>query len=272
METKAVTFSAKDVMVLRQKTGLGMMDCKKALGETGGDLAAAEEWLREHLKGKMEKRTERTTAEGRVAVKIDGDKAVIVEVQTETDFTAKNEAFTAMMDQVVNEAISQPAGTITPSDSMAKAIDNIRITTGENTNFARGEKLEGGHFGCYEHHDGKQATLLQIDGSADEALLKGICQHIQFHDPQGIDENDVPAATLSTIRAEALAEAKESGKNDEIAQKIADGKVRKFLEEHTLMSQKYVLDDSKQVKDMLPGGVTIKAFRRYIIGGGDAAE
>ncbi|TVQ53049.1 MAG: translation elongation factor Ts [Phycisphaerales bacterium] len=265
METQ-VSFSAKDVMQLRQKTGLGMMDCKKALTENNGDMAAAEEWLRAQRKGKMDTRTERTTGEGRISIKIDGSHAAIVEVQTETDFTAKNDNFIQMVEDVVNEAIKLSAGEIQPNEAMTKRIDDLRITTGENVNFARGQKLEGGHFGQYVHHDGKRAALVQIEGSADEELLKGLCQHIVFHDPIGISEADVDAAKLEEIRQNAIEEAKKSGKPEEIAQKMSEGKVRKYLEENTLLHQKYILDESKMIKELLPDGVTVKAFVRYTLG------
>lgn len=266
MDTQ-VSFSAKDVMALREKTGLGMMDCKKALEANNGDMAKAEEWIRAKRKGKMDQRTERATGEGRIGILAEGDKAVIIEVRTETDFTAKNEGFMKMVDDVVAEAMQLPAGEIRPSEAMTKRIDDLRITTGENVNFARGEKLEGGAYGFYVHHDGKRAALLQVDGKVDSDTLKGICQHIVFHDPKGVSEKDMPAETLEKIRAEAAAEAKAGGKNDEIAGKIAEGKVRKFLEDNTLLHQKYVLDETKAVKDVLPQGVTIKRFIRYTLGG-----
>jgi elongation factor Ts len=267
MESTEVSFTAKDVMGLRQKTGLGMMDCKKALAETNGDMAAAEEWLRAQKKGKMESRTERTTGEGRIGIAIEGDRGVIVEVRTETDFTARNEGFVQMVEDVVGEAMKQPAGDVSVTDEITKRIDDLRITTGENVNFARGQRIEGGTLGKYVHHDGKRGVLIQVDGAADDDLLKGLCQHIVFHDPLGISEDDVPAETLEGIRTDALAEAKDSGKNDEIAAKIADGKVRKYLQERTLLHQKYVLDESKTVGEMIPGGVTVKRFVRYTLGG-----
>jgi elongation factor Ts len=268
MESSQVSFSAKDVMTLRQKTGLGMMDCKQALTENNGDMKAAEEWLRAKRKGKMDTRTERTTGEGRIGIAIDGSNAAIIEIRTETDFTARNDEFVKMTDDAVQEALKLPAGPIAePTPTMTKRIDDLRITTGENVNFARGVKLEGGTFGSYVHHDGKRGVLIQIDGNADEDTLKGICQHIVFHAPIGISEADVDEAQLNQIRMEALKEAQESGKPDEIAQKIAEGKVRKYLEDNTLLHQKYVLDESKQVKDVLPAGTTIKAFVRYTLGG-----
>lgn len=264
MET--ASFTPKDVMTLRQKTGLGMMDCKAALAENNGDMAAAEEWLRAKRKGKMDTRTERTTGEGRIGVAISGDQAVIVEVRTETDFTAKNDGFVAMVEDVTNAAIKQPTGAVSPDDAMTKRIDDLRITTGENVNFARGEKLQGGSFGAYVHHDGKRAAIIQVEGSIDEETLKGICQHIVFHDPLGIDESDVPAEKLAEIKAAAIEEAKQSGKPEEIAAKMAEGKVRKYLEDNTLLYQKYVLDESKTIKQLIGDGTKVKRFIRYTLG------
>ncbi|MCH2138576.1 MAG: translation elongation factor Ts [Phycisphaerales bacterium] len=262
-----MSISAKDVMALRQKTGLGMMDCKEALNECDGDMTAAEEWIRAKRKGKMDTRTERTTGEGRVAIAIEGDKAAMVEVATETDFTARNEDFIAMMDTVVAEAMKSDAGDVSANDTITAAVDNIRIKTGENANYTRGIKLEGGAFGQYVHHDGKRACLLQVNGDADADTLKGICQHIVFYDPAAIGPDDVPAEKLDEIRANAIQEAKDSGKPEDIATKMAEGKVRKFLEESTLVKQKYVLDESVRVEDVLPEGCSITNFVRYTLGG-----
>jgi len=261
-----VSFTAKDVMALRQKTGMGMMDCKKALIETGGDAAAAEEWLRERMKGKMAERTERATGEGRIGIAVEGDKAAIVEVQTETDFTAKNESFVAMVDDVAKLALSQPAGEVAADAAIAKRIDDVRLTTRENMSLSRGIRLEGGSFGHYIHHDGRRGVLLQVEGDVDDETARGICQHIVFHDPKGISEADVDPQVIEQVRQEAIEEAKATGKPEEIAQKIAEGRVRKYLEENTLLNQKYVLDESKQIKDILPSGATVKTFVRYTLG------
>jgi len=264
--TATESFSAKDVMALRQKTGMGMMDCKKALAETGGDMKAAEQWLRDHAKGKMEARTERATGEGRIAIAIEGARAAIVEVLTETDFTAKSDGFVSMADDVARLALTQDAGEVIATDDIAKRIDDVRLTTKENTNLSRGVRLDGGTFGCYVHFDGKRAALVQIDGSADAETLKGICQHIVFHDPKGISQADIPAEALDKVRTDAIKDAQASGKPEQIAQKIAEGKVRKFLEENTLLNQKYVLDEARPVKDVLPKGATIRGFIRYTLG------
>jgi len=261
-----MSFTAKDVMGLRQKTGLGMMDCKKALAETNGDSAAAEEWLRETKKGKMDTRTERTTGEGKICIATNDDSTVIVEVRTETDFTARNENFVEAVEKIAALALEQNDGDVNASDAMTKLVDDLRITTGENANFARGFKYSGGNYGQYIHHDGKRACLLQYEGDMDDATVKGICQHIVFHDPMGISAEDVPAQKIEQIRADAIQEAKDTGKNEEIAQKMAEGKVRKHLQENTLLAQKYVLDESIPIQNLLADGTTITAFTRYTLG------
>ncbi len=265
---KTMSFTAKDVMTLRQKTGLGMMDCKQALAASNGDMEAAEQWLRVKLKGKMDKRTERAAGEGRIGIAVAGDGAAIIELRTETDFTARNESFVSLVDDVAKAALSLPAGAVEPTESMNKDIDDIRMTTGENVSFARGEHLQGGRFGRYIHHDGKRAALIQIEGEADEAVLTGICQHIVAHvpPPVGISGDDVASETVERIRADAVAEAQESGKPAEIAQRMAEGRVRKYLQENTLLNQKFVRDDTKTIKDLLPAGVTIQRFIRYTVG------
>ncbi len=218
-----MSFTAADVKALREKTGLGMMDCKKALTEHNGDAAAAEEWLREQRKGKMDERTERAAGEGRIAVRTGDNWAAMIEVITETDFTARNDDFVAMVDKVADHAVNCPTGCITATEEMTKTIDDMRIVTGENMSFSRGVKLEGGNFGVYIHHDAKRAVILQFDGDLDADSAKGICQHITFHDPIGIDETSVSADKIEEIRAAAIQEAEESGKPTEIAQKMSEG-------------------------------------------------
>lgn len=275
MGATTVNFAAKDVMALREKTGLGMMDCKEALTKNNGDMKAAEEWLRAKLKGKMDTRTERTTAEGRISIAISGPDAAVVEIRTETDFTARNDEFLALVNEIAKSALKMPAGAIKPDAAITKRVDDVRIKTGENVNFARGEHLHGGTFGSYLHHDGKRGAIVQLDVPAgttvDAETLSGVCMHIVAHvpTPVGIDERDVAKETIEAIREASIAEAKQGGKPDQIAIKIADGKVRKYLEENTLLDQKYVKDvtGKKSVREVLPKGVTVKKFLRYTVGG-----
>jgi elongation factor Ts len=266
-EIPAMAISAKDVMALRERTGLGMMDCKKALMEADGDAEKAEEALRIKLKGKMDARTDRAAGEGRIAIAFEGDKAAIVEVNAETDFTAKNDNFLAMTEKVANLAVAGGPGDVSVTDEMTAAIDEVRIATGENCGFARGVVLQGGTFSHYVHHDGKTGVLLQAEGDLGEDVMKDICLHITAAVPRpvAVDADGVPAEIVEKEREMALAVAKESGKPDEIAEKMVEGKMRKFYESIVLLEQPFVKDDKKKVKDLLGGG-TIKAFVRFAVG------
>ncbi|MFO0872654.1 MAG: translation elongation factor Ts [Phycisphaerales bacterium] len=271
---QAANVSAKDAMTLRQRTGLGIMDCKSALAETNGDMKAAEALLRERMKGKMDTRTDRAAGEGCIAIAIEpkGAKASIFELRAETDFTARNEKFRAMANDIARMALAAPAGAVNASDAMKARIDDVRITTGENISLARGEVLAAAAapaFATYLHHDGKLGVLLQFDGPMPADLGTGICQHIAAHvpTPQAIDEAGMAHETVAAYQQAATEEAKQSGKPAEIAAKIAQGKMRKFFEENTLLGQKYVKDDKKSVKELLPAGVRITRFLRYQVGG-----
>ncbi|MEC7352704.1 MAG: translation elongation factor Ts [Planctomycetota bacterium] len=266
--------SAKDVMALRQKTGLGMMDCKKALVEAEGDLAAAETALRAKLKGKMDERTDRAAGEGCIAIQEGGERAAILEVRAETDFTARNEMFVKMANDAATMALEQAPGEVEFTQPMTDALDNVRITTGENISFARGTVVEGSHFGRYVHHDGKLGVLVVFDGDPTPEVALGIAQHVAAHvpTPMAVDETGVPPHLIEARRNEAVQEARDLGKPDEIAAKIAEGKMRKFFEEVTLVGQKYVRDDSMQVGSILPDGVKVTHFIRMRVGEGDSSE
>ena len=272
-----MSISAKDVMTLRQKTGLGMMECKKALEETSGDLAAAEEHLRTQLKGKMDKRTERPAAEGRLAIKVAGDHsaAAMIEINTETDFTARNESVAAVADTIAGLALEQGSGgQVEKTDAITRHVDDIRISTSENASFRRGWKFTGGYCGGYLHHNAQVGVILQTTGPVDEETMTGICQHIAFADPAGVDAGDIPQSEIDKVKAEAKQQAMDEGKPEEIAEKMVDGKVRKHLAEITLLNQKYVKDTTGKaaVRDILPAGVTVTAFKRFVVGlGGDEA-
>ncbi|MEY4769661.1 MAG: Elongation factor Ts [Planctomycetota bacterium] len=263
-----VQVNPKDAMALRQRTGLGIMDCKDALAQNGGDMNKAEAWLREKLKGKMDTRTDRPAGQGCVAVCVQPGRASIVEVRSETDFTAKNDEFRAMANDVAKAACDQ-SGEVKASAAMTARIDELRIKTNENISLGRGVCLQGGNFAQYVHHDARLGVLLQFEGAMPEELATGICQHVAavIPTPLAVDETGVPADTLAQKKAEAEAEAKASGKPDQIAAKMAEGKLRKFLEEVTLLGQPYVKDDKHSVKQMLPAGVRILKFVRMTVGG-----
>jgi len=263
--------NAKEVMALRQKTGLSMMECKKALMETDGDPTAAEESLRKKMKGKMDTRTDRAAGEGVIVVKVDGVSAVIVELRAETDFTAKNENFGGAANKIAALALKADAGEVKPTDEMTAIMDEIRISTGENASIARINKLQGGEgtsFGTYVHHDGKTGVLLQLSGDVPDQVAKDICMHITaaLPRPEGVSRDDVPAEVIERERKLAMEQAVEEGKNEEIAAKIVEGKINKLYKDLALLEQPFVKDDKKQVKELLPKGGDVVAFRRWAVG------
>ncbi|MFW6058960.1 MAG: translation elongation factor Ts [Phycisphaeraceae bacterium] len=269
-----MAITAKDVQTLRQRSGLGMMECKQALEEVGGDMDKAVDLLRQKGLSKMDSRTDRASAEGKVAVALSDDqsKGAIVEVNAETDFTANNDQFQKMIDTVSAEALKQDAGDVEKTDAMQSAIDEVRITTKENVQFGRGKVLGGTgdtRIGSYVHFTGKIGVLVEVSGNPDEELLKDLCMHISAASPAplGITEDEVPAELVEKERALAKQQAIDSGKPENIAEKMVEGKIRKYYDEVVLLRQAFIKDDKKQIKDLLPKGVEIKNFARFQVGG-----
>jgi len=264
--------NAKDVMNLRNETGLPMMACKAALTETKGDIEAAKELLRKQLKGKMDTRTDRASGEGRIAIAVTDEAAAIIELRTETDFTARNEKFVESAKKIAALAIDAPSGDIQPTTAMTALIDDIRISTSENARFARGYKLTQdpgtGAFGQYVHHDGKTGVLIQAEGSVSDETLRQVCMHITaaVPRPKGITADDVPADVVEKERRFRIETAMESGKPKEIAEKMVEGGMRKFFEEIALMEQPFVMDVTKKVKDVVGPNAKIVAFYRWQVG------
>jgi elongation factor Ts len=266
--------SAETVMNLRNKTGLPMMACKKALAATGGDIDKAEEYLRKEMKGKMDARTERVAGEGRIgfAVGPESGAASIIELRAETDFTAKNEKFVKVAEKVAQMALNAHAGDVPVTSDMSKLIDDVRITTGENCSYARGHKVlgEAGKtaFGTYIHHDGKTGVLLQAEGSVSDETLRSICMHITAAVPRplGITAQDIPADLVEKERRFRIEQAMESGKPKEIAEKMVSGALQKFYGDVALLEQPYIKDPTKKVKDVLGPKASIVAFFRWQVG------
>jgi len=266
--------SAKDVMKLRNSTGLSMMECKKALVESGGDFEKAEELIRKKMKGKMDGRTDRVAGEGRIAIAVNegSGAATIIELRAETDFTAKNEKFIHVAQRCADMAMAAPAGEFGGTAEMNTLIDDLRISTGENCSFARGHKLVGETgttaFGHYVHHDGKTGVLIQAEGSINDETLRQICMHITaaVPRPQGISANDIPANIVERERNFRISQAMDSGKPKEIAEKMVEGGMRKFFEEIALLEQPFVVDPTKKIKELLGEKASIIAFLRWQVG------
>jgi elongation factor Ts len=265
--------NAKDVMNLRNKTGLPMMDCKAALAEAQGDTEKAEEILRKKLKGKMEARSSRSAGEGRLGIKVDGAKAAasLVEVKAETDFTAKSEKFIAAVNKLAELVLDAPAGAVTATPAMSAVVEDVRISTGENVSIGRLHKFQGTpgatRFGSYLHHDGKVGSVVVAEGSVGDEILADICKHIvaAVPAPKGVSANDIPAAIVEKERKFRIEQAMESGKPKEIAEKMVEGGMRKFFEEIALLEQPFIKDPAKKIKDLV-GGAKVTTFSRWQIG------
>ena len=257
--------SAKDVMGLRNQTGLAMMECKKALIEADGDVEQAEALLRKKLKGKMEGKADRVAGEGRIGIAVEGNTAVIVELKAETDFTAKNDKFIEVTNQIAQLAL---AGASEPTDEMKAVLDDLRISTGENISIGRIEKLEGGPFGHYVHHDGKTGVLVQASGDTSDEVMKQIAMHVTAAMPRplGLTPDDIPADLVEKERKFRIEQAIESGKPEQIAEKMVEGGMKKFFSEVALLEQPFIMDPSKKIKELLGSDTTLTAFCRMQVG------
>lgn len=267
-----MAITAKDVKALRDATGLGMTDCKNALEEAGGDMDKAAEIVRAKFGAKMAGRSDRESSEGKIAVATNGSgsKAALVKINTETDFTANNEAFGKMADKIAAAALEQEPGEVKVTEAMEAAMQEVRLTTGENVQFGAGTVAggEGHRVGTYVHFTGKVGVLVDVQGEASDELLKDLCMHISAIHPAalGVTEDDVPADVVAAEKKHAKQEALDSGKPEEIAEKMVVGKMRKFMDSVVLLRQPFVKDDKVQIQTLLPKGTTIKSFVKLTVG------
>jgi elongation factor Ts len=262
--------SAATVRALREETGLGMMECKKALEEAKGDMNAAKDILRKKIGAVVEKKAGRATAEGLIGIAVSGDRksAAMVEVRCETDFCARNDVFGAMVAQVAQAALAAPEGAVSATPAINDAVQGALQKIGENMSYARGVKLSGGRVASYLHHNKKVGVLVAVDGEVSDEVLADVCMHVAFADPMGLTVKDVPAELVEKERQLAKEQAMASGKPADIAEKIVEGKMRKFLEERALVEQLHSREDKygkKKIKEVM-GKAVIKAFARFAVG------
>ncbi len=259
--------SATVVKALREETGQGMMECKKALEEANGDIQAAKDLLRKKGLATAETKAHRATGEGLVAVSMNAEKtsAAMVEVRCETDFCARNELFRTMVARVADLAAAGADGPIEPTGEMTSAVQEVLAKIGENMTCARAVKVSAPRVGAYVHHNGKVGVLVGVEGPIEEQTLADLCMHIAFADPLGITTDDVPAELVAKEREIAAAQAAASGKPANIVEKMVAGKVAKFVAANALLQQPFIRDDKKKVKDIL-GGAKVTAFARFTVG------
>jgi elongation factor Ts len=268
--------SAKQVHDLRKMSGAGMMDCKNALSESAGDLDAAFKWLREKGIAKAEKKSSRDANEGLVGIK-SGDKgSAVVEINSETDFVSRNGEFQSLVNNILDIAIK---GNNNLKDETSELISSSIAKIGENIVFKRSEFIEGNTH-SYIHNKiadglGKIGVLIKFkkdDGSLKE-IGKNLCMHIAASSPRSLSESDLDAKIIEDEKNIIKEQLKDSGKSDNIIEKMIDGKIKKFYEEVVLLNQKYVMDPSVSVNNFLKSfseakgkDIQIDKFIRFELG------
>ena len=271
--------TASLVKELRERTGAGMMDCKKALTQTDGDIDAAIDYLRENGIAKAAKKADRIAAEGLSYIEVKGNKAVILEINSETDFVAKNEKFVALVKNVAEAILAAEPKTLEEAlqveaqGGTVEAVINEGIATiGEKLSLRRFEvlsKSDADAFGAYSHMGGRIGVLTLVEGSTDEEAAKDVAMHIAALAPKYLDESEVPADVLEHEKKVLTEQALNEGKPANIVEKMIVGRINKFLEEITVVNQKFVKDDSFTVEKFLASkGGKLAKFVRYEVGEG----
>lgn len=279
---------------LRESSGAGMMDCKKALVENNGDFDAATDWLRKNGLAAAAKKSGRVASEGLIGIATSGKKAAIIELNSETDFVAKNEKFQELVTKIANSAL-EVNGDIdrlnnfkcpkTGKKISEIIVDNIAVI-GENLNLRRAAILQvsEGVIATYIHNAqspnlGKIGVLLALESSGNkaklEALGKQIAMHIAAAKPEALTINDVNAENLARERAIYADQAKASGKSGEIVEKMVDGRIRKYYEQVVLLEQVFVIDGKTKISKILEEAskdvgakITISGFVQFVLGEG----
>ena len=271
--------TASLVKELRERTGAGMMDCKKALTQTDGDIDAAIDYLRENGIAKAAKKADRIAAEGLSYIEVKGNKAVILEINSETDFVAKNEKFVALVKNVAEAILAAEPATLEEAlqveaqGGTVEAVINEGIATiGEKLSLRRFEvvtKTDADAFGAYSHMGGRIGVLTLVEGSTDEEAAKDVAMHIAALAPKYLDESEVPADVLEHEKKVLTEQALNEGKPANIVEKMIVGRINKFLEEITVVKQKFVKDDSFTVEKFVASkGGKLAKFVRYEVGEG----
>ncbi|RYH03133.1 elongation factor Ts [Salipiger sp. IMCC34102] len=274
--------TAAQVKELRDTTGAGMMDAKKALTETDGDMEAAVDWLRTKGLAKAAKKSGRTAAEGLVAVATEGGKGVAVEVNSETDFVAKNADFQKMVGKIATAAIVvDDVDALKSAEVDGKSVDqtvtDAVAVIGENMSVRRMAKVTGGNVVSYVHNSvapgmGSIGVLVAMDGE-NEAFGRQVAMHIAAANPAALGEADLDPAMVEKEKQVQMDIARESGKPEQVIEKMIEGRMRKFMAESTLMGQAFVVNPDLTVAQAAQeAGVTITAFQRLEVGEGIEIE
>lgn len=278
MSTTA-TISAADVNKLRQMTGAGMMDCKKALAESGGDFEKAIDYLRKKGQKVAANRADREAKEGYILSRVNDakNKGYLVAISCETDFVAKNQDFVTFVENVLQTAMDN-----NPADAealKALTLDGLTINDklfdmigkiGEKIELSRYEVIDAPLVVAYNHPGNKLASMVGLSSAtAPESAAKDVAMQIAAMNPVAVDKDDVDTATLERELEIAKDQIRAEGKPEEMVEKIAQGKLNKFFQENTLLNQAFIKEDKKTVRQYLDGvekGLTVKVFKRVQLG------
>ena len=267
-----MNITAQMVKELRDQTGAGMMDCKKALTESEGDMEKAQEILRQKGISSAEKKMGRIAAEGLVASAIEGNKGALIEVNCETDFVAKNEEFKTLASDIAKLAANSSATTVEElleadfnGSTLTEVIKEKIATIGEKITLRRFEKYEG-NLSTYIHN-GKIGVMLVSD-KADEVVGKDICLHIASSAPEFLQSSDIPQAVIDEEKRIEMGKEDLASKPENIREKIVEGRLHKLLAQRCLLEQPFVKDPSQTVKAYVEGKMSLIKFDRYVLGEG----
>lgn len=267
--------TASMVKELRERTGLGMMECKKALAEVGGDIEKAIDELRKSSGMKAAKKAGRTAAEGVVAAKVADDNSygVMIEVNSETDFVTRDEGFLAFVNAVLEKAFAEKQ---TDATALAADVEEARQAlvqkVGENVNVRRVALVEAPVVNAYVHSNSRISVLVALSG-AEGGVAKDVAMHVAAVNPQVVKPEDMPEEVVAREKEIFVAQARESGKPEEIIVKMISGRINKFLSESSLVNQPFVKDpDTKVGKLVKDAGAEVQSFTRFEVGEGIEKE
>ncbi|MCP3031222.1 translation elongation factor Ts [Halobacillus sp. A1] len=276
-----MAINAKMVKELREKTGAGMMDCKKALTETDGDMEKALEWLREKGISKAQKKADRIAAEGSAHIVVEGNAAVLFEVNCETDFVTKNDQFKNLLQELGKHLVSQKPATVEEAleqklhgegNTLNEYITDVVAKIGEKISLRRfviKEKTDKDAFGAYTHMGGRIGVLTVLEGSTDEAAAKDVAMHVAAVNPRYVSRNEIPEEEVNTERETLKTQALNEGKPENIVEKMVEGRLNKFFEEICLLEQSFVKDPDQKVKQYVASaGGEVNGFVRFEVGEG----
>lgn len=272
--------TAKLVKELRERTGAGMMDCKKALVETDGDIEKAIDYLREKGIAKAAKKADRIAAEGMTYVGVNGNDAVIVEINSETDFVARNEGFQELVKEIANQILETKPESVdalletklSTGDTVSERINKAISTIGEKLSlrrFAVRTKGDNDAFGAYEHMGGRISVLTVVEGTTDEEAAKDVAMHIAAINPKYVSSDQVSQEELAHEKEVLKQQALNEGKPEKIVEKMVEGRLRKYLQEICAVEQDFVKNPDVTVEEFLKSkGGKLTDFVRYEVGEG----